>query len=265
MQNHFITEEEYKKLKNNGRLIILDAALDSTCFFLAPNCNKCTHSVYVVGSKKCMYNLKTEMCYLSEGISDYDDASSLGRPEKWEVTDTIITIYYNKLFSGKFGRSIFTSEEKAMEMVDKFNSDCNEEVAIEDFANGLSYDDYIKLEEQNRIIILPCKVGEKYYVAEPDCSGCEYINDGYKGCGWVPRKGESPYTCNYNNEIGKCYVFNQSNGNKFYIKPVDYEIKEIYLMSESQYDLDRKSYYGVWTNSEELEKIIGTIKNKACV
>ena len=231
MQNHFITEEEYKKLKNNGRLIILDAALDSTCFFLAPNCNKCTHSVYVVGSKKCMYNLKTEMCYLS----------------------------------GKFGRSIFTSKEKAMEMVDKFNSDCNEEVAIEDFANGLSYDDYIKLEEQNRIIILPCKVGEKYYVAEPDCSGCEYINDGYKGCGWVPRKGESPYTCNYNNEIGKCYVFNQSNGNKFYIKPVDYEIKEIYLMSESQYDLDRKSYYGVWTNSEELEKIIGTIKNKACV
>jgi hypothetical protein len=261
----FITEDEFEKIKRDGRLIVLNAALDSQCYFLTPNCNKCTHAVYVAGSKKCMYNLKTEMCYLSKSVFNFADAKSLGKPGYWQVNDMNLSIYYNKLFRGKFGRIIFTDKEKATEMVSEFNSLKHGKTAVEDFEDILSYDDYVKLEKQNRIAILPCKVGEKYYVAEPDCSECKYKNDGYRGCGYIPKQGESPYTCNYNNEMGKCYVFNQSNGNTFYIKPANFEIKEIYLMSESQYDLDRKSFHGVWTNRNKLAEVLKKVRNKSCV
>lgn len=261
----FLTEDEFEKIKNDERLIILGAALDSQCFFLTPNCNKCTHAVYKSGSK-CMYNLKTEMCYKHEGCPDFNDDKLLGRPEYWQVNETILSIYYNKLYS-EFGRSIFANKEKALEMASKFNSFDNNEDGIENFGDVLSYDDYIKLEMLNRIVILPCKIGEKYYVLEPDCTKCKYKNNGYKGCGYIPKKGESPYSCTYDNELDICHVFDQSNGNNIYIEPERYGVEEIYLSMYGfiQYDTHRKSPYGVWTDRNKLIDMLKKIINKSCV
>jgi hypothetical protein len=258
MKDYIKNEQEYELLKKEGRLVILDAALDSTCYFLGPDCNKCTHAVYVAGSKKCMYNLKTEMCYSSESIPDFDDAKSLGKPEYWEVNELILTIYYNKLFRGKFGRSIFTEIETALEMADKFSTLENDCAVSEDIENGLSYDKYIRLKAQNRIVILPCKVGDKYYVAEPDCTKCKFKNDGYKGCGYMLKKGVSPYACSYNNEFDVCRVFNQSSGDIIYIEPEKYDVKDIIFMKYGllAYDSHRKSPYGVWTDKNKLIDIL---------
>lgn len=262
-----ITEDKFEKIKADGRFIVLEAALDSICYFLSPNCNKCTHAVYKSGSKKCMYNLKTEMCYKCNSVLEFDVAEPLERPEYWQVNDMNLSIYYNKLFKGKFGRIVFTDKEKAMEMANKFNSLENDGAAIEGFENILSYDDYVKLEMQNRIVILPCKVGEKYYVAEPDCTECEYKNEGYKGCGYIPKKGKSPYSCTYDNELDICHVFNQSNGDNIYIEPKKYDVEENYLSMYGliQYDAHRKSPYGVWTDRNKLIEMLEKVINKSCV
>lgn len=240
MQKLFKTEEEYKRLKKEGRLIILNAALDSTCYFLTPNCNKCTYAVYVASSKKCMYNLKTEMCYLSESIPDFDDASSLGRPEKWEVRDTIITIYYNKLFSGKFGRSIFTNKEKAEEVANMLNIGGKfvDNIKDSDFINI----NYMKLAEEGRIVVLPCCINDSFYTIEPDCKVCKYKNnEGFQGCNYEYKKGVSPYTCDYYNSIQKCRIYNQRTQKSFYFTPTKFEIRKICMLTESVYDLYRNS------------------------
>ncbi len=262
-----LTIDEFEKIKTDGRLIVMNAALDSTCYFLTPDCNKCTRAVYKSGSKKCMYNLKKERCYIRENTLIFEDGKSLGRPEYWQVNEMTLTIYYNKLFSGKFGRIIFTEKEKAMKMASKFNSLVNDGVAIGDFENIPSYNDYVKLERQNRIVILPCKVGEKYYVAKPDCSECKYKNDGYKGCGYIPKKGESPYSCTYETELDACRVFNQSCGDIIYIEPERYSIEEIHFTEYGllSYDIDRRSSYGVWTERNTLIEMLEKLKNKSCV
>ncbi len=263
----FLTEDKFNKLKKDGRLIVLSAALDSQCFFLSPNCNKCTRAVYKSGSKKCMYNLKTEMCYKRDSVLEFDVAEPLERPEYWQVNDMNLSIYYNKLFRGKFGRIIFTEKEKAMKMASMFNSLDDDGAAIEGFENIPSYDDYVKLERQNRIVILPCKVGEKYYVAKPDCSECKYKNDGYKGCGYILKKGESPYSCTYETELDACRVFNQSSGDIIYIEPERYSIEEIHFTEYGllSYDVDRRSPYGVWTERNTLIEMLKKLKNKSCV
>lgn len=261
VKKHIKTKEEYEKLMKDERIIVLDAALDSQCYFLSPDCSKCTHSVYVKGSKQCIYSLETEKCYISDGKIDFNDSKSLGRPERWKVEEMKLSIRYNKLFKGKFGRSIFTDNTKAMMMASKFDSLYYDEEVIEDSVGIQSYDDYIKLEALNRIVMLPCKIGEKYYVLEPDCTECRYKNDGYKGCGYIHKEGESPYFCAYYNEFNLCRVVNQENAETIYIEPENYGIKENYLMSASQFDLDRKSFYGVWVNRNKLEGILKTVKN----
>lgn len=263
----FLTIDEFEKIKTDERFIVLSAPLDSICYFLTPDCNKCTHSIYKSGSKKCMYDLRIEKCYACDSVLEFDGVKTLGRPEYWEVNELELTIYYNKLFKGKFGRIIFTDIEKAMEMTCKVNSPRNGKDVIEDFVETLSYDDYVKLETQNRIVILPCKAGEKYYVLEPDCTNCKYKNDGYKSCGYMPKKGESAYSCTYNNELDICRVFNQSSCDIIYIEPERYTVEEIYLSMYGffQYDAHRKSPYGVWTERNKLIEILEKVKNKSCV
>ena len=219
-----LTIDEFKKVKSDGRVIALSAPLDSTCYFLTPNCNECTHQAHE--SKKCLYNLHTEKCYVCDSLlklqTDADE--SLGRPEFWQVSEMNLDIHYDRIYRGKFGRSIFTDRKNAVEMADRFRF-CEGEPKDFDYTyyiDNLTYDDYIKLEKKERVVILPCKPGEKFYIVDPDCTGCKYKNDGYKGCGFIPKEGESPYTCNYNHEIDMCYVFDQSKGNTFYVQPEAY-------------------------------------------
>lgn len=245
---------KFKKLNEEERLIILEAKLDSECYILGPDCSKCTHALYENGSKNCMYNLKTEECYKHGKIPRPYSDESLGPPEKWEIQSIILTIYYNNLYRGKLGRTLFTNKKEAINMMDMLNSG-NIQIG---FVNTKTKDSYInvnykKLEEQGLLVKLPCKISENFYVIEAKCTNCEYKKDVYRDCRYNTNPEKSLYTCNYYNEIGMCYIFNLCNGEIFNIIPKEYYIKEICMLNENIYDLYRNTVnQGISSNKEKL-------------
>lgn len=261
MQNNLRTVEEYEILKNEGRLIVLDAELDSICYFLSPDCNKCTHAVYKDCSKKCMYNLKTEMCYEHEDWPCFNDSESLGQPEYWQLNETVLSIYCNKLYRGKFGRTIFTNKEEAANIMNILNSGQKIYNIVSDKPLSQSEISYRKLAEERKLVILPCRKNDMFYTIEAECKSCKYKNHGeFQGCNYQHKKGMSPYTCNYCNEIQKCYILNQKTLKSFYFKPKEYKFQEVCLLTESEYDLFRNTPHS--DKPEMLLEIIEKMNTK---